>query len=345
MDQRQAQIRERAGLEESRINEDFVDFLKKYGLWILLTVVLIGGYSTAKRWFVAYSDGKVDKAFTDLEDARAGGDNVSPDSLLAVADEHASVRAVGTIARLDAADSYLSALRRGVKIGAAVGADGTLERADDVLTPEDRVSYAAKATEQFQRVADESATDTSKRLWHINGLFGLAAVAETERNFEKAKLMYGQVEQAASEPGFQSLAAVAKARAAALETLKLTPPLLAKADLPELAPPPAAPVIPGAAGDSPFSLPMGASIDPGLTLTPAVVGEPLAPPVAPADGSNPLPTNPQPLPELTPGVAPAPVPATPTPTTIPPATPASTPVPTPAPVTPPVPETVPTSPK
>ncbi len=38
MDERQQQIKSGAGLEESRINEDFKDFLEKWGFWLLLAV-------------------------------------------------------------------------------------------------------------------------------------------------------------------------------------------------------------------------------------------------------------------------------------------------------------------
>ena len=73
MDQRQAQIRERAGLEESRLNEDFIDFLRKYGFLILLVAALAAGLTSGVRWYREYTVRKVTTAFADFEAARAVG--------------------------------------------------------------------------------------------------------------------------------------------------------------------------------------------------------------------------------------------------------------------------------
>ncbi len=202
MDQRQAQIRERAGLEESRINEDFAEFLKKFGPWILGIAVVVGGGSAAKRYWATYQENKINDAFEQLEAARAGGDAASPDTLLSVAEEFSSVGAVNIIARMDAADAYLNAMRRGVKLGSTVAGEGVVANADDILTPEDRGIYAGKAKAQYQTVADATADNASKLLWHVNALFGLAAIAETERNFDAAAPIYQKIQSLTADSDF-----------------------------------------------------------------------------------------------------------------------------------------------
>ena len=42
MDERQTQIRQGAGLEESRINTEFLDFLNKWSSPVLIVIGLIG---------------------------------------------------------------------------------------------------------------------------------------------------------------------------------------------------------------------------------------------------------------------------------------------------------------
>jgi hypothetical protein len=43
MDERQTQIRERAGLEEARYNQDFIEFLRRFGTPILMVAAVIAG--------------------------------------------------------------------------------------------------------------------------------------------------------------------------------------------------------------------------------------------------------------------------------------------------------------
>ena len=120
MDDRQAQIRERAGLEESRLNVEFIEWLRKWGSPLLLIAALAGAAWVVRERLQRGHNEKVDRAFTEFE-AAAGTDNPSPDALLAVATEFAGVRAVPTLAKLEAADAYLDGVRRGVRYFTAEG--------------------------------------------------------------------------------------------------------------------------------------------------------------------------------------------------------------------------------
>ena len=280
MDQRQAQIRERAGLEEGRLNEDFIEFLRTYGVWLLLIAAVVGGGTSAKRWWDTQQANKVDNAFGELESARAAGENSSPDSIAAVADTVGSTRAVGILARLDAADLYLSAVRRGIKAGAKVDGEGKLESADDVLTPEVRTDYLNKAASLYQRVLDETQNNPTQKLAAVGSVFGLAAVAESNRDFDKAKTFYGQIEQMVAGTPFEIQGAVAKERAAKLDGLKSLPTLMPKADLPQIAAPEPAPV----------------AVPPIPTESTPIQLEPVAPPVAVPPVQPPVTPPPKPIP-------------------------------------------------
>lgn len=66
MDDRQQQVQVGAGLQESRLNTDFIDFLKKYGtygLYAMLAVVL--SYVGWQRWTM-HKNNTRDQAFADL---------------------------------------------------------------------------------------------------------------------------------------------------------------------------------------------------------------------------------------------------------------------------------------
>src|SRR3954466_11659733 len=66
MDQRQAQIRERAGLEESRLNQEFIEWLRKWGTPMLLAVALLSvAYALRDKWHKA-ADDKLDNGFGEL---------------------------------------------------------------------------------------------------------------------------------------------------------------------------------------------------------------------------------------------------------------------------------------
>lgn len=235
MDQRQAQIRERAGLEESRLNEDFIDFLRKYGFLILLVAALAAGLTSGVRWYREYTVRKVTTAFADFEAARAGGDG-SPDALSSVAASHQGVRAVSLLARLEAADAYLRAVRRGVKPGTTVSPEGEVTTTDDLLTDADRASYLTLAKEGYERVLAESERDSKRAILRYGALFGLAAVAESERNFDRAATVYEQIIAQTNGTAFEAQGKVARVRLERLGELKNAPPLLPRAALPDVAP-------------------------------------------------------------------------------------------------------------
>src|SRR5690606_41971572 len=108
MDERQTKIKEGAGLEESRLNTEFIDFLQRWGTPALLVVAVIAlGYFGYQRLQMARTE-KVNQAFVELE-AALSTDNPNPRALEDIAATYSSTRAVPHIASLTAADGYLRA--------------------------------------------------------------------------------------------------------------------------------------------------------------------------------------------------------------------------------------------
>ncbi|MDX2147850.1 MAG: hypothetical protein SFZ23_10040 [Planctomycetota bacterium] len=234
LDQRQTQIREGAGLEESRLNQDFIDFLRRWSTPLLLVVVLAsGGYVLYQR-YNASRVAEVNAAFRELEAAGAASASANAEALLRVAEDYKSVPGVGTQARLRAAEVYLRALRTGLKPGAVLKPDGTPESPEELLTAEDRTWYTEQAQGLFKRVADDTYGKSEMVLHRIRALFGLAAVAETMGEFDGAKAFYEDVIATTDQTTFAAQAEVARQRIAELDAIRGEVTLISSAQLPKL---------------------------------------------------------------------------------------------------------------
>lgn len=310
MDERQQQIKEGAGLEESRLNTEFIDFVQRWGgPFLILCAVVMAGWA-GWNWWQKRQSQQVDDAFAQYEAQIAGG-NPSPEALKAVAEEFEGVGSVSMLARLDAADVYTGSIRSGVKAGVTLNPDGTPASPDDVLSEEDRARLLEQATALYQRVFDSASAATGKGLLAIRAGFGLAAMAECRGDIAAARGFYERVVQIGEANAFANHVALAKARLGGLEAVATPVALLAQADLP-VRPAPPAPELPGFGPDANPAGPLPTGLD-QPTINPF---NPEATPTTPS-------TEP----------APAPAPVTPDPAGV---TPASPPAQQPDPQTPPV---------
>lgn len=275
---RHYQIRERAGLEESRLNEGFIEFLRKYSSTAMgCVLIVVAGYWMYNK----YNQSKqleLSSAFEEYQLALAGG-KPNPTVLIELADKYSSVKSVGILARLAAADAYLRAVREGNALGAAMNPDGTLQSTDGTLTTDLRDQYLAKAKEQYQLAYDAASASKDKMLLAVPAGFGLASVSESQGNKSETKALYEKVAGLAEKAGNATHAAIARKRLETLDALDTMVVVMNRSEVPKKPEPvlPAGPVGPAA--------------------TP-----PVAPPATPAG-------TPDGTPAGTPGVAPAPTPA------------------------------------
>ncbi len=307
LDERQQQIKEGAGLEESRLNVEFIDWLRKWSTPLLVVVaLLVLAYVGYERWQLA-KRAEVDRAFVQL-DSITESPNPSPESLKSIADEFEGVRAVSPIARLAAADIYLQAARRGVKVGANMTSAGAPAEATDLLNDEQRAAVLADAESLYARVFAEAV---DRRGWEehaIGAAYGLAAVAECRGDAATAGAHYGRVVDLAEAAGLAAHAETARKRLASLPSLKM-PRLYAAAELPklpwadELNPPPIPDALPGDGGPLLEATPVDPAAAPPAEPDPAApqsqpppAGEPGAEPPK-ADPPPPSATPPPPPPK------------------------------------------------
>ncbi|MCA9279723.1 MAG: hypothetical protein H6815_09780 [Phycisphaeraceae bacterium] len=282
-------IKEGAGLEDSKINKEFVDFIQRWGGWFLMLGAAALGIVYAYQFLERQKAARVDAAFMEFESA-AMGSNPSPDTLTEIGDARMGTRSVGELAKLQAADLYLRSVITGTQLyvnivdidsiqlrdqqslmmyqmalqqlesESALNRDGTPKDPEQLITDEQRVDFLRQARSLYQQVVDSTAGNEDKFVLHAGALFGIASVAETAGELDSAKQTLEQLKQQAEQYGFAEYAASAQKRIDELETLSTLPTLYAKSELP--VPPIVEPesVIPEL--NQPSQLP---TFDPGLT--------------------------------------------------------------------------------
>lgn len=317
MEQRQTEIREGAGLQESRINAEFVELLKKFSTPILVIVaILAGGY-----WF--YNKQKesrlraIDESFTQLDSAIASR---SITSLAGVAADATPAASAGLLARLTSADMHLQAYRTSIPVGTEVDGMGNLiGEGAAFLTAEQRDGELKAAEEQYQIVLSQTQSDAGKLPLTLSSLTGLAAVAESRGQLDVAKSHYDSIIAKARAAFMDPLVKVMEARVKSLDQLKQPGRLYTASEL-------ASSTQPAVPMTTPLqNIQMRDAQGNPINLTPSAPPPGTVPPATPAP-STPAPTTPS-----SPAPAAEPAPATTTPpeqeTPAAPAAPAETPKP------------------
>lgn len=237
LDQRQTQIREGAGLEESRLNREFIDFLQKWSMPLLVIVAIAAvGYAFKQRYDKMQKE-KLALAFGELEAASAST-HPSPDTLRSIADEYQGIVGVYLKGSLRAGDAYLDTVRSGVKPGAELKADGSLAKPEDKLSDQDVTFYLTQAQAMYDRVDSETVGKPDYTLMRLGSMYGLAAVAECRGDFDGAVKYYNDIVTLTDKGPWALHAALAKQRIANIGDLKNLPRVYRTDELPKPPEPP-----------------------------------------------------------------------------------------------------------
>ncbi|QKK09529.1 MAG: hypothetical protein HND58_16065 [Planctomycetota bacterium] len=232
-DNRLGQIKEGAGLEDSKINQEFVDFIRKWSTPILLiaAAAALGYFLYNKR--IEARQAHIDEAFAQYNQS-ANTFSPSPDALRRIAADFDDVKGVSIMARLSAADEYLRSVQRGIRPGSPLDpATGEPENEEDFLTPdgEDRVRLLDEAEALYREVWNETQKNPAMAIHTLSALYGLAAVSESRPDLDAAKNTLDQAMALAEERGFVEHVALTRQRIDNLPRLtRITLPK--KADLP-----------------------------------------------------------------------------------------------------------------
>lgn len=237
MDERQEQVQVGAGLQESRLNTDLINWLEKWGTHILTVVALIVLAYVGLDYYGKYQDGKTDDAFAAYEAARGvkGGDGIltgSPDNLVLVAQEHDGWASVYELAKLDAAEIWLGSAVRGL----APGADLQNITEPDTLKDEQIEGYLASAQTHYADVLSRVEGNDDMIVFELRALDGLAAVAESQGRLDDARGFLNRLRDRASGK-YDRAVLIAESALAAIDDQPADLALVSEEQLPESATP------------------------------------------------------------------------------------------------------------
>ena len=234
MDDRQTQIREGAGLEDSRINKEFLDFLNKWSSPVLIVLAIAALVWAGLQKLDQMKKAKVDQAFSELEGAIAGG-NPSPTSLTSIAETYDGVRAVPELARLMATDIYLNGFAIGLEPTAQFDrASGEVQNPDDILNAERRQQFLQLAESTARSVLQSSEGNKDKLLFEMQALSKLAVIMEGKEDFDGARQYYERLKETGTREQYPAIASFAEARIAQLDALQTLEPLPTNEQVPAL---------------------------------------------------------------------------------------------------------------
>jgi hypothetical protein len=226
MDTRHSEIVEGQGLTESRLNQDFINWLNVWGPKVLYLVLAIVVVYAGTQWWQRRQVAMLDQAFAALDSARISG---SPIALESVARDHAGQGAVGQLASLDAADAYLAQAR----LGMLPSADPTTGQG--VLTPEQVTEALDKADKLYEKVFVSTSMKKLPTV-HVSSRWGQASVSLQRGDYEAAKRLYQEVDALAQAASLFSISEIAQEKLAELETLQTLGPLISSEDIASITP-------------------------------------------------------------------------------------------------------------
>lgn len=222
MDQRLEEVRQ-SEVAESRVNEDFVTWLKTTGMNIFLVImVVILGYLLYIKWQDSRAAGQ-DQAWATYYEA------ATPNTLedVAVDPKVAGVGRLPVLARLRAADQLVGAMIAGREIqdAPAVGAAPTeAPRLDEA----GKVEYRDRADRLFTAVVadDDDSEGMALHVWRA--LVGRASIAESRGETTEAADFYSAATERVKNL-YPGLARRSDARLASLDQFSQPSPLVEEA--------------------------------------------------------------------------------------------------------------------
>ena len=225
---RRLQNVQQADLSESRVNDDFVLWLKTWGQNILLVVLAVAALAMGWHWWQQRQERAVDAAWVEMANARL------PAALREIAARNEGIGAISAMAELRAADAYLGSIVSNQRFDREPGAP------DAALTPELRAEWLKEADALLASVQARtaSASGTGQRALLLSALFGRAAIAEDRSDLPAAEGYLKEVQALTKDTDFSSAADVASRR---IDTLRVAAGTITLPARPVVAAPPAMP--------------------------------------------------------------------------------------------------------
>lgn len=207
MDDRLNQV-QTTDLTDSRVNHDFVIWLKTKGMNWLLAILLVACAFLGWDYLQKQKSNARDQAWEELSSA------TSPAAFRGVADAHATQDAIAELAMLQAGDTLLRSILSGLKPGLTVEDEGSS------LTDEERTASLVEADELYAAAARMAAgrPGLGGKPVGVSALFGRAAIAEASGRLEDAN-QHLEAAATLANPEYPALAEQARARMESMEAL------------------------------------------------------------------------------------------------------------------------------
>lgn len=184
-------------LKEDRINEDFVESLKRYGPWVLIAVLAV---ISVRLWMQRTANAEVatrDQAWVELLTT------TEPASLNDIAISWDGIDSVSQLARLKAGQILLTRIA-----------------STPDMSADDRAVALDDASRQFEMVISVDDASRANTVVAVTALNGLAAIAESRGDAEAARGFYSRSASRA-EGWLEPLAAQARLRAASADVASM----------------------------------------------------------------------------------------------------------------------------
>lgn len=227
MDERQQQVKVGAGLEESRINQELIDWLNKWGFRILIVVLLVVAAYQGKRWMDQRQINATNEAFVRYQEAALVND---PAQLVKLGDEYDGVASLWELSNLRAARILLVEGTRGMQFGTVNPSQPTEE---ELLSTEERTQRLEQAERLFASVAERASKDDDKALIALQAMLGRGTALLSLGKLDEAKTVLERVRDEGEAAGFRDVSAFASERLGLWEQLANPPQIVANADLPD----------------------------------------------------------------------------------------------------------------
>lgn len=284
-----------AGLQESRLNTELIEWLQKWGprfIYMLLVVVL--AYLGWEKW-TQYRERQIDEAFAEYQ-AEVSSEN--PDILFDVAEKHDGRGSVWTLASLDGANLLLRAARTGVR----AGADVYNPAEDDLLSQQERTNTLETALAKFETILARHENDTKKTRFAQEARWGIASAAISLGDIDRARTVLTEYVEVGKDTGFSDNVLLGNQRLQMLDRVASAVQIFPEDQLPEAnrTPDPAA-----AANSSPsptsrtIQVPVGQNIQINPDGTTVVTEPPTNPDLLEQELDPAPPAEPQPEPPAT----------------------------------------------
>jgi predicted negative regulator of RcsB-dependent stress response len=175
MDDRLKQVHQ-TEVSESRINEDFVEWLKTKGpQYLLIALVGVCGYLGWYRWN-QHKANYYNGAWAEFVQCRL------PGSFEDIAERYADVPGLPQQAMRAAADIWLKSVQNGTVLGDV--------QAAEVLNEEQRLEYLERAGRIYHALANADDGSLAMTLYTVSAMQGLAVVAESNGDIDEATRWY-----------------------------------------------------------------------------------------------------------------------------------------------------------